>query len=298
MKVYRVNLTEGELKLFSEFLEQRSFNSYKDERVYSKSKNREILLVSDDEEEQMDETYNIAQKMKRPFDSKGNFDSIGLNKYPQTAAKEYSPENAWDPHSLNIQNAARWGIEDNEKLTKGEKAVFTQDLDIDAEKSNWWHKPQKMPEVVKDGNHRMSKKYIKSLDKEGKKYMKTIMPAIRDADLEGRYGDFTKKQALDLINADTYHAKTHEGLRNKMGKTIKLIDMESDLKDSGYDDNYSAKLTERWLRRKIDPEEAYNIAERRYKLDSKYKNSKNTESKRERKREDRKIIREESKRNN
>ena len=242
-KLYSVTMTKEELRLFSEFLVQKNYNEDED--------------LTEDE---MSDLYWDARTVKNINGKDGKFQGIGgIDSKPSSAYKNYDENGFKNRKAWQTSDITKEGIRDNENLTSGEKAVLSQDWDIQAKKINFANFPEYMPKSVSK-KHRMSKRYIKALDKEGQDYMDSIMPIIENPN--------SSKE--DLYEADKYHNKKVSDLKDKVKKAQEIIDNEDYLKDSGYIKENTSKITEWKNRKNLTPQDYYNITKKRKSLQESY----------------------------
>lgn len=148
----------------------------------------------------------------------------------------------------------------------------------DKQNSDSPHKGNIIP-YEKSGYHRITTKYIKKVDPIIQTY-KLREHRHRDnaneykfwADYSDQIGDSTSAERFrNEFEKANSSAKNYKDIIDGEIKTIgNLSDLESELRDSGYDDRYSSKLAERIHGKKIDAAEAANIINKRKENDSKY----------------------------
>lgn len=131
----------------------------------------------------------------------------------------------------------------------------------------------------RSGNHRMTTKYIKTVDPRIQTY-KLRENRHRDnaneykfwADYSDQIGDTSSaekfKQDYEKSNISAKNYK--DIIENEFKRIGELSDLESELRDSGYDDKYSSKFAEKFHNKKIDAAEAENIIRKRKENDRKY----------------------------
>ena len=120
--------------------------------------------------------------------------------------------------------------------------------------------------------HRMTTKYIKGIDPKIQAYK---LREYRNKDNSNEYKfweEYTEKIGEpgasarfkeEKEKADLAAKRYHDLIDSEAGKIRNLTELESELRDSGYDDKYSSKLTERMVQRRLDPSEAAKVIEKR-----------------------------------
>lgn len=261
MKVYKVNVTEGELRLFSEFLEQREFggdffeDSVKEANIdVDKVLNKGPLVK-----------YSNLRTSKVSKDYLKNLSS------EDTLLRDFLFKESSNHVEDSMHKSIKRGISKNKNLSLGDKLILSQNLDHEWCADDSSHTPSNMPEELKDNKHRMSIKVINHLDKLGKDYHKRIkqdseLPST-DEELR-RFQEDSDKFEESLKNLDKNYDT--EELSKEMIKARNIIDKEELLKNSKYDDKYSSKRFEKFLDKKIDADKAKNIVDRRHAADTDY----------------------------
>jgi hypothetical protein len=255
--------TKEELKLFSEFLSyQKEFEDrsqeFKDLEEDFAGASREEMVRDQDYYPWFDKAIPAIKTNRDVLSSvdpeaKEYFDDIyaGAEQGPAAAIK---------------------GLERNKNITDGQKAVIGQQINA---ASLSLHSPSytKVPKILKDGKHRMSFKYAKDLDKEGRDLNNELLKDKNSFIERAKKGEEfnLENEVIDLIDSKySHYSPKIMNISDKMRNAEGLIDKESDLAKSKYDDKYSSKRIEKWLDKKIDADKAKNIVDRRHKKDTDY----------------------------
>lgn len=205
MKVYKVNLTEGELRLFSEFLEQREFD-----------KKEEILIGNDGIHEVNDPIMVKVQKPNNP----------GLRiSYSGPTAKSPKFKFAWGDIGTGINGHYR-EIDDLHRLAVGKKSLSEGELhkisNKMAEKQRAIHKGMAI-----DADFYLNE-YPEVKDTETGEMLNNLLaraddPNLTKSDLAEKYRESiktirdtnSKKRALDIVkpkNTSLHNSKTDKPL--------------------------------------------------------------------------------------
>ena len=286
MKLYSVEMTETELRLFSEFLGQKEFDEsfyhygYKgsiedfDERTRKKlvdeSKDRGERY-GNEEIERFDyrHPYTTAAGIKKTSENYEDKNlpvdaQIVLGRYRQSS--EYVPEVTKDKEDY-LKNVSDGKHRMSRKFVIEKDKIAGKLLD-DQRELNTREKYDN--NLANQANRERNKALIESrhLKKEDPETFNRIK---NNVDFEA---ETARDRAIRSRDAALNHWYRSRGARDKLDsiayESSDIINKESDLAKSKYDDKYSSKRVEKWLDKKIDADKAKNIVDRRHSNDSKY----------------------------
>lgn len=273
-RVYSVTMTEDELRLFSEFLEQKEFENKSKERFGDFAETTGPM--TDGELERYQEFLKERGASEEEI---GKTDEQNTYWGLSNLSKEYENKN------MPVEAQVSLG------KIRTSPTFYPVTLSKD-ERRGYLHK-------IQDGKHRMSEKFVIEKNKDAEK----ILDTQRDLRFKHDLAKSNSKNAKglyqeDLNNDDRYHDWNDADLKEALSKNSvddhwegaewdgissgrdrlnkiaddskDIINKESDLAKSKYDDKYSSKRIEKFLDKKIDADKAKNIVDRRHKKDTDY----------------------------
>lgn len=249
-RLFSIYLTGNELYQFREYLKQKN---YADPQPLTDSEKKSL------DHHEVEVVHKKSTGILPRFDV--NNQSISGHKVSRAKHKKSLEEQPSKRDILDMEydEATKRGLLKNEHHTLGEKAVNIQGLDADRVLQGKYHKTTGMPSYLRDGKHRMSNIVVKDVDAKGQKYVRDYTK-----DLDDNVDDNTLKERYAA------GSKAANELNEGIVRVRQTIDREEDLRKTGYDDRYSARGLENKLRKRIDADEAYNIAEKRSNLNKSY----------------------------